>query len=95
MPTEFRLSQHQGIPETEIVEVIVNGEFAGAIYPFENGIKIVSAHMSDAKVGEEFAGEVVEDDGSSGWPPIPAVFISFDPSPYTIADGRVVKLEDG
>jgi len=52
------------------------------IYPDgEKGVKLVSAHME----------EVVQSDGIGSFPPIPDIRITFDPQPYTIEGGRIVK----
>jgi hypothetical protein len=80
---------------TEAVEILVNGRVAGVIYPLDpRGIRIVSAHIGETTKDKEFSGEVVEYDGTSSWPPIPSVNIRFDPSPYRIEGGRIVKLPE-
>ena len=82
MSVEFRSAPHGLKPETTIVEILVDGEVIAVIYPDgEKGIKLVSAHIKD----------VVRDDGSKKIPPIPAILIDFDPQPYTIEDGKIVK----
>jgi hypothetical protein len=93
MAIDFRVVPHSISPNTNIVEILVDGEVAGVVYPAGGkSIKLVSAHMEDSSVEEGFGGEVVEDDGSRSWPPIPAVLIQFNPSPYTIKGNKIVKL---
>ncbi len=85
MAIDFRIRKHS-IRATTIVEILLDGVTIGVIYPKEEqGIKLVSAHMSDQSV--------VFDDGSSHWPPIPAVLVDFDPSPYIIEDDSITKLK--
>lgn len=92
MAVTFRLTEHSVHKDTKIVEVLVDGKVAGVMYPHENkGIKIVSAHIEEKTVDKDFAGEVTTDDGIANWLPIPSVTIRFNPSPYTIVGGRIVK----
>lgn len=77
----------------DIVEILIDRKVVGVIYPKEEkGIKIVSAHISASKAEKGFVGEVIEDDGSQSFPPIPAVLIDFNPSPYEIKDGKIVRI---
>jgi len=93
MAIDFRIAPHSIFPNIRIVEILVDGEVAGVIYPAgEKGIKLVSAHIEATTVEEGFGGEVIEDDGRRSWPPIPAVLIQFNPSPYLIQGNRIVKL---
>ena len=89
----FRLAKHTILPGVSMVEILVDGEMAGVVYPAgEKGVRVISAHIRETKTEEEFFGEVIENDGSGNWPPIPHVEIQFDPSPYVISGGRVVRL---
>lgn len=91
MAINFRTAK-QSFTKQDIVEILVDGKVAGVIYPSgEKGIKIVSAHISGTSTEDGFAGEVAEDDGTESFPPIPAVLISFNPSPYEIKGGRIVR----
>ena len=93
MTVSFRMGRHSIKPGVGIVEILVDGEVVGAIYPTgEKGIKIVSAHIEKTKTEEGFAGKVVEDDGAKSWPPIPAVLITFELRFYSIIVCRIVKL---
>ena len=93
MAITFRKGRHTIIPDREIVEILVDGEVGGIIYPNgEEGIKIVSAHITYTETDPDFAGTVVEDDGTKTWPPIPAVLIQFHRTPYTIEGNRIVRL---
>jgi hypothetical protein len=93
MGIEFRITTHSYFPEKKIVEILVDGKCVGVIYPSEEkGIRIASAHISDTTPEKDFAGEVIEYDGTESWPPIPSVRINFKPSPYIIQDGKLVKL---
>jgi len=78
----FEVRPHSRKSGVRVVEILVDGEMAAVIYADgEKGIKLVSAHMK----------EVVQDDGSNSVPPIPTILITFDPQPYAIEDGRIVK----
>lgn len=92
MAIDFRIGEHSVRPGVRIVEILVDGKTAGVIYPDDTTIKIVSAHMGEMSVETDFTGEVVKDDGSQGWPPIPSVLITFNPSPYVIVGNRIVKI---
>lgn len=94
MAVEFKIIPHGVYPDRQTVVILVDGEIAGIIYPMgEKGIKLVSAHMRETQVDNDFVGVVVEDDGSRNWPPIPAVLIGFDPSPYRVVGNKIVKEE--
>ncbi|OGY97512.1 MAG: hypothetical protein A3A43_02010 [Candidatus Liptonbacteria bacterium RIFCSPLOWO2_01_FULL_56_20] len=89
----FRVVPHSILPGVQIVEVLVDGEVGGVVYPAgEKAIRIVSAHIAETATDEGFDGEVVEDDGTKSDPPIPTVYVRFDPSPYEIRGSRIVKL---
>ncbi len=95
MAVEFRIKPHSIYTNIQVVEILIDGQTAGVIYPMrDKGIKLVSAHieMEKMEIEKDFAGEVVKDDGSRDWPPIPAVLITFNPSPYTIIGNKIVKL---
>jgi len=93
MAVEFKIKPHSILKNIQVVEILVDGRTAGVVYPMgDKGIKIVSAHIEKTQIEKDFVGEVVEDDGSQSWPPIPAVSIIFNPSPYTIIGNKIVKL---
>lgn len=87
----FQIKPHSVLPGVNIIDILKNGVFVGAIYPKDDHIKIVSAHVQPGVIEEGFAGEVFEDDGSTSFPPIPAVRLTFSPSEWTIIDGKVVR----
>jgi len=92
MAIGFRMAKHSATG-LDIVEILMNRKVVGVIYPKEDkGIKIVSAHISASEVEEGFVGKVVEDDGSESFPPIPAVLIDFNPSPYEIRNSKIIKI---
>ncbi|MBI4709376.1 MAG: hypothetical protein HY764_04200 [Candidatus Portnoybacteria bacterium] len=92
MSVELRITKH-AITGVNIVEVLVDGNVAGIIYPNgQKAIKIISAHIKDTEVEDKFFGTLIEDKGEKEWPPIPAVRISFEPSPYTIIGRKIIKL---
>jgi hypothetical protein len=76
-----------------IVEILEDGVVVGVIYPTDSGIKIVSAHITEITEHPDFAGEVIQDDGKSSWPPIPSVQITFKPSPYVITPEGIKKIK--
>ncbi len=90
---EIRPARH-GTTGKGIAEILKDGRVVGVVYPTEGGIGVVSAHISSMDAEEGFAGRVVEDNGQSPWSPIPAVLINFDPSPYHIVDGEIVRSSD-
>lgn len=77
----FRVMKHTVKPNQDLVEVLWDGIPCAAIYPTEKGIKLVSAHIH---------GEIKIED-QSVLIPIPAVHINFDPQPYSIVDGKLIK----
>lgn len=91
----FALKPHRVLSGENIVEILLDGEVIGGIYPDRrkpNGIKVVSVHMQEPTTDPEFSGEVVKDDGQLQWPPIPSVDIAFLASDWFIDEtGRVVK----
>jgi hypothetical protein len=92
----FRLARHSIFKERTIVEILSDrGKVIGTIYPLVAGpaIKVVSAHVGDVSTEEDFAGDVMMDEGKQSWPPIPAVYIKFDPSPYIIQGRKVVRIQ--
>ena len=93
MAVNFRLNRHSLRPQTNIVEIVVDGEVVGVLYPHgEKGVKLVSAHIGSQAVDQDFSGSVVEDDGTSSWPPIPSILVEFAPSPYRIVGNKIVRL---
>ena len=95
MAVEFKIQPHSVTPGLELVEIIVDGEVVGAIYPQgEKGIRVVSAHFTEIETDEGFEGEVVIDSGRSSWPPIPSVFITLDPQALYIAGGEIKKVKE-
>ena len=82
MTISFRVTPHGIRPGVQVAEVLLNGEMVAAIYPDGvNGIKLVSAHME----------KVTQSDGVGDIPPIPDIRITFDPQPYTIEGGRIIR----
>lgn len=93
MAVSFRLARHSILSGASIVEILVDGEVAGVVYPAgEKTVRVISAHIKEVSEEEDFSGEVLENDGTGNWPPIPHVEIQFDPSPYVISGDRVVRL---
>ncbi len=85
MSVDFVVRDHSILPDTKIVEILVNGEVAAVIYPDGlQGVKLVSPHIS----------KVTQKDGSADLPPIPAILIDFDPKPYIIEDGKIKKIPE-
>ncbi len=65
----FRLVPHSGVPGIELCEIWDQDTFIGAIYPTDQGIKVVSKFIID-----DPEGAVVID--RSKLPPIPAILIN-------------------
>jgi len=77
----FRLAQHTS-RDIEVVEVLCDGEVCGTIYPIEDSrMVLVSAHIRG----------VLHEDGTQSNPPIPTLLVDFNPEPYEIRHGRIVK----
>lgn len=95
MAITFRSVEHSVKSGVQIIEVLLNNEVVGAIYPDSerNGISIVSAHFSEKDIPGDFDGVVTEDSGGNKFPPIPAVKIVFKPRKYIICDGKIQHLE--
>lgn len=92
MPISFRIAEHQVHRGVQIVELLLEGDVIGVIYPHEEqAIRIASAHVSERALEPGFAGEVVAEDPARAWPPIPSFLVRFDPSPYEIVGNRIVK----
>jgi hypothetical protein len=90
---DFRIAQHS-ISGANIVEILVDGNVVGVIYPTPDPkqLKIVSAHFESVETDTAFAGEVEADDGARGFTPIPATLITFEPSPWIISGNKVIKI---
>jgi hypothetical protein len=76
----FRLAASQ-TEAKEIVEVLCDGEVCAAIYPLDDTIRIISAHMT----------ATIIEDGRNSQPPIQAVNIAFAPEPYIIQHGSIIR----
>lgn len=90
----FRVVPHRVLPDAEIVEVLLNGEVCATICQDKDSktIKVVSAHFTGELTHDgEFPEGVKMDTGENMFPPIPAVFISFDPRPWMIVDTTLVR----
>lgn len=90
----FSIKNHDYRKGIKLVQIQLNSETVGAIYPYMDrpAIKIVSVHMVDKQIDSDFAGQVVDDDGSETWPHIPAVHIQFEKSPWVLGrTGHVIK----
>jgi len=81
------------ITGAHIVEVLKDGIVVGVVYPTDVGIKIVSAHMTEIAEDPDFAGDVIQDDGRSSFPPIPSIQITFKPSPYIITPEGIKRIQ--
>ncbi|MFH1749803.1 MAG: hypothetical protein ABH837_02855 [bacterium] len=82
MEISFVLKDHSLKPGQKVVEILAGGKVVAVIYPDDaGGIKLVSAHISD----------VVHEDESREFPPIPTIHVRFDPRPYTIKNGKIEK----
>ena len=68
-PFGFRIAEHEIERDTQIVEIIQDGEVVGAIYPTERGIKIISRYLF-----ENPEGAIEIERGKL--PPIPAILIN-------------------
>jgi len=79
----FRVKEHMLRPGVQILEILAGGEVCGVIYPGEGkSITLVSAHFAGMKCAS----------GAGSIFPIPSVSVAFNPSPYKIEAGKIVKL---
>ena len=93
MSVDFRITEHSVFPGVHIVEILLEGQVIGVIYPRgEKEIRVVSAHVVEKEREKDFAGEVLEEDPARAWPPVPAFVIRFEPSPWMVVGNRIVKL---
>ena len=75
MSAEFSVVTVDGV---EKVDIKMGGKVVAYIYPNgEDGIKIISAHVAEAKIPEDFSGKVLAHDGNGLAPPIPSIDIEF------------------
>ena len=65
MSYEFRVVPHLELPGKQMVECWRDGEFVAGIYPHEDGIRIVSKHMTG-----------VSGEGVNIWPPAAIIKLS-------------------
>lgn len=95
MAITFRIAKHSRRPGVELVEILLNNEVVGTIYPDteRDGIIVVSAHFSEKNIPEDFDGEIIEDNGEGSFPPIPSVRMTFKPRRYVIRHGKIQYLE--
>lgn len=78
MVVEFNIRPHDITPGVNVVDVLIDGVMAAVIFPdSSNRIKLMSAHIADAQM---FEGD-----------PVPAITVEFNPRPYEIIDGRIVR----
>lgn len=79
---DFRIAEHSHTG-SRIVEVLLDGNVVAVIYPEDyRGIKLVSAHID---------GQPDYDDGIGRVPPIPMITVNFDPRPYRIQGGLLIR----
>ena len=95
MSIVFRMAEHSVRPGVKIVEIVLNDNVVGVIYPDpeRDGINVVSAHFSEKDIPDGFDGEVIEDNGENDSPQIPSIKITLRPKRYIIIDGRIQYLE--
>lgn len=93
MSTTLRLAKHQYLPNTSIIEILKDGQVCAVIYPEGDAdIKIVSAHFAgDLAEGSKFPIGIRMNNGERDHPPIPSLHVRFDPRPYSIEPGRLVR----
>ena len=93
MAISFRITEHLVSPGMNLVEILLDGNVVGAVYPKDNSISIISAHFSEKEFPKDFDGEVVEDNGENKFPPIPSINIIFKPRKYYFIGKRIQYLE--
>lgn len=74
MAIRFRVVPYNNRPDTEVVEILLDGQVVAKICPDGgNEIKLVSAHVA----------EVHHDYGTGLIPPVSAIVVALEPSPHT------------
>ena len=53
MGIELRVASHEILPGNQMVECWRDGKFVAAVYPHQDGIRIVSKYMTDVVKEEE------------------------------------------
>jgi hypothetical protein len=92
----FQVVSHARKPGVKIVEILADGQMCATIYPDETqrlGIKLVSAHFAgELTHNDEFPTGVTMQTGEDELPPIPAIFIQFDPRPYDVGARGIERI---
>jgi hypothetical protein len=96
MAITFTIVDHRVLPGVQIVQIEMDGKLVGGIYPGNNEIKIVSAHLAGGEgafvVDKDSLLSVVFRDGQGSVFPIPHATITFEhPVSYVIVDGEIKK----
>lgn len=78
----FKISRHESKP-VDVVEVMIDGNTCCTIYPGENFITVLSAHFVPDRIWLN--------ENEDRQPPIPQIDIVFDPRPFEIIDGKLVR----
>jgi hypothetical protein len=84
----FRLAKHLAserfdtVKDRELVEIVLDGVVVAAIYSRDDAVRLVSAHIKDHKY----------DSGEGSVLPIPCHEFTFDPQPYRIEGGKLVRF---
>jgi hypothetical protein len=78
----FRVDEHSHRSGTEVMEILIDGVAVATVSPGDGkSVRIISAHMKS----------VTEISGEGSLMPIPAVLIEFDPRPWSIEGGKLVR----
>lgn len=91
----FRITSHAIKSGVSIVEILLNGQVVGVMYPEgDKGIKIVSAHFKGVGVeGQTIQEHVSIDNATGALLPIPAISLLFEPGPYRVEGGKIVRIK--
>ena len=93
----FRNIPHQNRSGVEVCEILLNGQMVATIYPDQinpKSIKIVSAHFAGKLTRDnQFPEGVKMSTGEGIFPPIPTVYMHFNPRRYSITPEGIERQE--
>jgi predicted RNA-binding Zn-ribbon protein involved in translation (DUF1610 family) len=94
MTMTFRVSEHTIRPGVQVLEILHDGMVCGILVPhddYPNVVRLISAHLLGAGESEGVAPHIIISDNIGERAPIPTVAFIFDPGPYIIDGGRIVR----
>lgn len=81
MPEEFKVKPHNSLPDKQMIEYWKDGEFIAGIYPHQDGIRIVSEHMTGVE-------------GELGFPHAVVIRLEIVKKCMICGEGKIVDKEE-